>query len=114
VVVSGAITSNPLPHKHSKHMKHIIIKRETFYGIAQKLNGQGLSTATVVDTIEGTLADAGRALLDRLRANELHVEGDTYYANYGQGSTVAAFTVGDDYCECYEYDCTYIIASQNS
>jgi aspartyl aminopeptidase len=91
-----------------------IIKHETGYGLDKKLNRQGLSTSTVVDTIKGTLEDAGRALLDRLQANELHVDGDTYYANYGQDSKVAAFTVGDDYCECYEYDCTYIIASHNS
>ena len=94
------------------HTYHII-KHETGYGLSKKLNRQGLSTATVVDTIEGTLEDAGRALLDRLQDNELYVDGDTYYANYGQGSKVAEFTVGDDYCECYEYDCTYIIASHN-
>jgi aspartyl aminopeptidase len=90
---------------------YLIIKRETFYGVAKKLNGQGLSTSTVVDTVDGTLADAGHVLLDRLRADELHVEDDTYYANIGKESKVAAFTVGDDHCDCYEYSCEYIIAS---
>lgn len=88
-----------------------IIKRETGYGVAKNLNGQGLSTSTVVDTVEGTLADAGRALLDRLRANELHVDGDTYYSQLNNGTRFAAFTVGECYCECYEYDCEFIIAS---
>jgi hypothetical protein len=91
--------------------KYHIIKRETGYGVAKRLNGQGLSTSTVVDTVEGTLADAGRALLDRLRANELHVDGDTYYSHHNNGTRFAAFTVGQCHCDCYEYDCEYIIAS---
>jgi len=93
-------------------MKHIIVKRETGYKVATNLNGQGMSTSTVVDTVEGTLEDAGRALLDRLRANELHVDGDTYYSQLNNGTRFAAFTVGQCYCECYEYDCEFIIASQ--
>lgn len=92
-------------------MKHIIIKRETGYGVAKSFNAQGLSTSTVVDTVEGTLADAGRVLLDRLRANELDVDGDTYFSQLNNGTRFAAFTVGDDHCECYEYDCEFIIAS---
>jgi aspartyl aminopeptidase len=91
--------------------KYHIIKRETGYGVAKSLNAQGLSTSTVVDTVEGTLADAGRALLDRLRYNQLNVDGDTYYSQMNNGTTFAAFTVGQCYCECYEYDCEYIIAS---
>jgi hypothetical protein len=93
-------------------MQHIIIKRETGYGVAKSLNGQGMSTSTVVDTVDGTLADAGHVLLDRLRANELDVEGDTYYSQLNNGTRFAAFTVGECHCECYEYDCEFIIASQ--
>ena len=88
-----------------------IIKRETFYGVAKSLNGQGMSTSTVVDTVDGTLADAGRVLLDRLRANELDVDGDTYYSQLNNGTRFAAFTVGECHCDCYEYDCQYIIAT---
>jgi hypothetical protein len=88
-----------------------IIKRETGYGVAKSLNGQGMSTSTVVDTVDGSLADAGRALLDRLRANELNVDGDTYYSQLSHGKMFAAFTVGECHCECYEYDCEFIIAS---
>jgi hypothetical protein len=92
--------------------KYHIIKRETGYGVAKSLNAQGLSMSTVVDTVDGTLADAGHVLLDRLRANKLNVDGDTYYSQLSHGTRFAAFTVGECHCECYEYDCEYIIASQ--
>jgi aspartyl aminopeptidase len=88
-----------------------IIKRQTGYGVAQSLNSQGMSTSTVVDTVFGTLSDAGHVLLERLRANELEVDGDTYYSQLNNGKRFAAFTVGECHCECYEYDCEYIIAS---
>jgi aspartyl aminopeptidase len=88
---------------------YVIVKREYQYGLAKKLNAMGVSTSQVVDTVKGTLEDAGRALLDRLRDNELRVDGDTYYTQV-KGEFIPAFTVGQDHCEVDELWSEFTIA----
>jgi hypothetical protein len=88
---------------------YAIVKREYQYGLAKKLNAMGMSTSQVVEIVTGTLEDAGRALLDRLRNNELRVDENTYYAQV-KGEFIPAFTVGEDHCEVDELWSEFIIA----
>jgi len=90
-----------------------IIKRETGFGgdIILSRNEKGQSSSTVIDTVVGTLEDAGRVLLAHLSGMELDVDGDSYRSRLKNGEQYVAFSIGQDYCECDEYNCQFIIAS---